>query len=318
MGATQRKFADDGWAIWINGDDTSTVYINDWINPLGASFIDFAIHIRGVKDSAGLNVYVPFPISAEDIYDVSLHFKNEKVLRATFNAGCIIDYKKNICTSEIAYNGRTVDIIHISCFEFQVEPLSDGSLLTIDLSKLNAYIANDEAYLIFRIPHKSLDDTFRKTANMGDAMDRFRTLITTPVESEKYGYSVRINEARLLPGEINKIGAFHRQKLKKAVITISIDESYKLTDSNCYRIHRLEESLYQEYAPESFPLENVITYQWNQNRTINLNGHFNFYFDITRETVSSGSVLIYLLLLLVIGIAGGALWDIIKAIFHLF
>ena len=35
MPKKQRKFADDGWAVWIDGDDTSTVYINDWINPKG-------------------------------------------------------------------------------------------------------------------------------------------------------------------------------------------------------------------------------------------------------------------------------------------
>ena len=35
MPKKQRKFADDGWAIWIDGDDTSTIHINDWVNPKG-------------------------------------------------------------------------------------------------------------------------------------------------------------------------------------------------------------------------------------------------------------------------------------------
>ena len=60
MTKKQRKFADDGWAIWINGEDVSTVYINDWLNPKGMNFIDLAIRIRGVKESKSLNVYVPF------------------------------------------------------------------------------------------------------------------------------------------------------------------------------------------------------------------------------------------------------------------
>jgi hypothetical protein len=29
MPKKQKKFADDGWAIWFDGDDTSTVYINN-------------------------------------------------------------------------------------------------------------------------------------------------------------------------------------------------------------------------------------------------------------------------------------------------
>ena len=35
-----RKFADDGWGIWIDGDDRSTVYLNEWINPKGKSYVD--------------------------------------------------------------------------------------------------------------------------------------------------------------------------------------------------------------------------------------------------------------------------------------
>ena len=41
MPKKKRKFADDGWAIWIDGDDTSTVYINNWVNPKGKSYVDF-------------------------------------------------------------------------------------------------------------------------------------------------------------------------------------------------------------------------------------------------------------------------------------
>ena len=63
MSKKQKKFANDGWAIWIDGDDLSTVYINNWINPEGKSYVDLAIRIRGVKSCKMLNVYVPFAIS---------------------------------------------------------------------------------------------------------------------------------------------------------------------------------------------------------------------------------------------------------------
>ena len=51
MAKKQRKFADDGWAVWIDGDDTSTIYINDWLNPKGKSYVDMAIRIRKIKES---------------------------------------------------------------------------------------------------------------------------------------------------------------------------------------------------------------------------------------------------------------------------
>ena len=91
MSKKHRKFADDGWAVWIDGDDTSTVYINNWLNPKGKSYVDLAIRIRGVKSSTALNVYIPFFVCAEEIEDVSLLFHNTKILQSTFSAACIVD-----------------------------------------------------------------------------------------------------------------------------------------------------------------------------------------------------------------------------------
>jgi hypothetical protein len=317
MPKKQRKFADDGWAIWVDGDDVSTVYINDWLNPKGKSYVDIAIRIRGVKNVKSLNVYVPFPVGEEEITDVSLLFQNTKILQATFSAACIVDYKKNVHASEIAYNGKTVDIVHLSTLEHQTKLLSEGTLIHVDLEKLRPFLDNDEAYFVWRMPHKTLDEIFKPRVNVGNVLDRLRDLLTTPVISEKYGYSIRINESRLLPEEITRIGVFHRQKLKKAVITISVDESYELNDSVCYRIRRLEEKLYKEYLPSDYCTEDVITYQWNQNRDNNSQGQFNFYYSITREFVSKGSMFVYMVLLTVVGIIGNLLATLVEMLIGL-
>ena len=309
------RFADDGWAVWIDGDDTSTVYINDWLNPKGKSYVDMAIRIRGVKSSKVLHVYVPFPISGDEMEDISLSFNNTKILQATFSAACIIDYKKNAHTSEIAYNGKTVDIVHISTLSYKLSALAEGTLIDINLEELAPFIDNDEAYLIWRMPHKSLNEIFKPHVNVKNVLGRLRDLITSPVVSEKYGYSIRINESRLLPEQVTRIGAFHRQKLKKAVITLSIHEDYELNDAGCYRIHRLEEKLYENYLPSDYKCEDVITYQWNQSREHNLQGQFNFYYTIAKDSVSRGSMALYMTLLLVIGLYGDLLanflWDLI-------
>ena len=318
MSKKQKKFADDGWAIWVDGDDTSTVYINDWLNPKGNSYVDLAIRVRGIKLSRSLHVYVPFELSREEIEDVSLLFNNTKILQATFSAACIIDYKKNSHTSEIAYNGKTVDIVHISTLDFKAELLSDGTLLSIDLESLQPFLDNDEAYFIWRMPHKTLDTIFRPRVNVGNIIDRLRDLITTPVVSEKYGYSIRINESRLLPEAITRIGVFHRQKLKKAVVTLSIDENYELNDGGCYRIRRLEENLYEDYLPQSYKCEDVITYQWQQNRDDNLKGHFNFYYSVAKNSVSKSSMFLYMVLLLAIGVVGDIFAEAVKALFGIF
>lgn len=311
MPKKQRKFADDGWAVWVDGDDVSTVYINDWLNPKGKSFVDIAVRIRGIKVSTLLNVYVPFFVEKEEIEDVSLRFNDTKILQATFSSSCIVEFKKNEHTSEVAYNGRTIDIVHISSLDFTVTPLSEGTLIKIDLEKLRPHLDNDEGYFIWRMPHKSLDEIFAPRRDMHNAMERLKDLITTPIITEKFGYSIRINESRLLPEEITKIGAFHRQKLKKAVVTLSVNESYELNDTACYRIRRLEENLYEEFLPQDYNKEDVITYQWQQNRDYNFRGHFNFYYQLNKNSVSRGSMFLYLVLLTVVGVAGNLIADLV-------
>ena len=303
MPKKQRKFADDGWAIWVDGDDVSTVYINDWLNPKGKSYVDLAVRIRGVLSVKSLNVYVPFAVRPDEIDDVSLFFRDPKILQATYSAACIVDFKKNEYTSEIAYNGKTVDVVHISTLAYTTKQLSKGTLISVDTESLRPFLANDEAYFVWRMPHKSLDAIFENHVDVGNVLSRLRDLITSPVVSEKYSYSIRINESRLLPEEITRIGLFHRQKLKKAVIKLSIDESYELNDGGCYRIRRLEENLYRDYLPKGYQLEDVITYQWNQNREQNnIHGQFNFYYSISKEAVSKSSMFLYMLLFFALGV----------------
>ena len=314
MPKKERKFADDGWAVWVDGENTSTVYLNDWLNPKGKSYIDIAVRIRAGQASKALHVYVPFSVSPDEIEDVSLRFHDTKILQATFSATCIVDYRKNEHTSEIAYNGKTMDIVHISTLNYRAEPLSGGTLMDIDLESLRPFLDNDEAYFIWRMPHKSLNEIFKPRVNVGNALTRLRDLITTPVVSEKYGYSIRINESRLLPEEITRNGAFHREKLKKAVITISMDEGYDVNDAGCYRIRRLEENLYDAYLPKAYPTEEVITYQWQRTREDDQQGQFNFYYNIAKESINGRSMFLYMVLLMLLAVAGEILGDFAKTL----
>ena len=312
MAKKQRKFVDDGWAIWSDGDDIFTIYLHDWLNPKGKSYVDLAIRIRNVKVNTRMRVYIPFVISREEIDDVSLLFNDTKILQAVFGSACIVDYKKNEFTSEIAYIGKTVDIIHVSTLKYNISPLADGTLLDFDFKPLQQYLDNDEAYFIWRMPHKSLDKLFKSRAGAGSLMSRFRDLITSPTLSEKHGYSVRINEPRLLPEEITRVGSFHRQKIKKSVITISVSEDYDINDEGCYRIRHLEEDLYGKYIPDKYDTDDVISYQWHQNRESNLQGQFNFYYNITKNSISGVSMTVYMILLMLLAVMGEILGDFAK------
>ena len=312
MAKKQRKFVDDGWAIWTDGDDICTIYLQDWLNPKGESYVDLAIRIRHVKVSTRMRVYVPFEISREEINDVSLLFNDTKILQAVFGSACIIDYKKNDFTSEIAYIGKTVDILHVSTLNYQLSELADGTLLDFDLAPIQPFIDNDEAYFIWRMPHKSLNKLFKSRVGAGNWLTKFRDLITSPMLSEKHGYSVRINEPRHLPEEITRVGSFHRQKIKKSVITISVSEDYDINDEGCYRIRHLEDDLYGKYIPDKYKTDDVISYQWHQNREANLQGQFNFYYNITKNSISAGSMTVYMILLMLLAVMGEILGDFAK------
>ena len=314
MGMKSRRFADDGWGIWIDGDDRSTVYLNEWINPKGKSYVDIGIRIYGAKEANALNIYVPFEITENEITDLSVELEDRDILRGLFNTNGIVDTEKNEYTSELQYDGRTVSLINLSKEILKVKHIAGGTVITAELHKIQQYITSDEAYVIFRIPHRTLDEVFTPQMNVRGSIERLKELISSPTVTQKYGYSIRINEARLLPAEINQIEVLHQQRIRKSLITISIDEEYELNDSNCYRIRRLEEDLYINYAPPGYDCSDVITYQWVEERDKNMKAHFNFYFDIVHSKISQKSVLLYMLIILITAVAGSALYDLIKNI----
>ena len=62
----------------------------------------------------------------------------------------------------------------------------------------------------------------------------------------------------------------------------------------------------------------MIMYQWNQNRDDNFLGQFNFYYSITKNSVSKGSMILYLILLPTIDILGNFGADLFYKLFGLF
>lgn len=318
MSIKTRKFADDGWGIWIDGDDRSTVYLNEWINHKGKSYVDIAIRIYGAKKANELNIYVPFGITADEITDLSVELEDDAILRGLFNTNGMVDAEKNESTSELKYDGRTVSLINLSKEILMAKRIAEGTVITAALNKIQQHITSDEAYVIFRIPHRTLDEVFTPKMNVRGSIERLKELISSPVVMQKYGYSIRINEARLLPTEINKIEVLHQQRIRKALVTISIDEEYELNDSNCYRIRRMEEDLYKDYAPPGYDCSDVITYQWVEERAANMKAHYNFYFDIVHSKISQNSVLLYLMIVLITAVAGCAIYDIIIYLISLF
>ena len=317
MAIKKRRFADDGWALWIDGDDRSTIYLNEWINPKGRSYVDVSVRVYGAKATKSVNFFVPFETEESEIKDLSYMLSDTSALRALFNTNGKIDSEKTKYTSELRYDNRTVSLINLAYEFIDVKKVSYGTVIKVDFEYIKDCITSDEAYMIFRIPHKSLDVVFAPIINAGSVIDRINSLIQSPVLSEKYGYSIRINEARLLPPEINEIEVLQEQRIRKALVTISLSDDYEMNDSTCYRIRRLEAELNHGYAPDGYDCSDAITYQWVEERDSNMKAHYNFYFTMEHNEVSKMSMFVYLVLVLLIGVLGGAAYDLFKLIFGL-
>ena len=317
MGSKKRKFADDGWALWIDGDDRSTIYLNEWINPKGKSYVDISVRVYGAKETKAVNFFVPFEIDENEITDLSYMLSDSSALRALFNTNGKVDSEKTKYTSELRYDNRTVSLINLADEFSKVKKVSYGTVITVDFEFIKTFITSDEAYLIFRIPHKTLDKVFAPTIDVGSTFDKINSLIQSPIISEKYGYSIRINEARLLPPEINEIEELQEQRIRKALVTISLGDEYEMNDSTCYRIRRLEAELNKNYAPEGYDCQDAITYQWVEERDSNLKAHYNFYFTMEHNKISKLSIFFYIVIVLIIGVTDGIIYDLFKLLLGL-
>ena len=317
MGSKKRRFADDGWALWIDGDDRSTIYLNEWINPKGKSYVDISVRVYGAKEVKTVNFFVPYVIDDKEITDLSYMLKDGSALRALFNTNGKVDSEKTKYTSELRYDNRTVSLVNLTNDFTKTKKVSYGTVITVNFEFIKTFITSDEAYLIFRIPHKTLDKVFAPVIDVGGVLDKINSLIQSPIISEKYGYSIRINEARLLPPEINEIKELHEQRIRKALVTISLGDEYEMNDSTCYRIRRLEAELNRNYAPEGYDCSDAITYQWVEERDSNMKAHYNFYFTMEHNEISKTSMFVYLFIVLLTGALGGAIYDLFKFIFGL-
>ena len=317
MRSKKRKFADDGWALWIDGDDRSTIYLNEWINPKGRSYVDISVRVYGAKETKAVNFFVPFEIEMNEITDLSYMLSDSSALRALFNTNGKVDAEKTKYTSELRYDNRTVSLVNLRNEFTDVKRVSYGTVITINFEFIKDFVTSDEAYLIFRIPHKTLDKVFAPTIDVGSTFDKINSLIQSPIISEKYGYSIRINEARLLPPEINEIEELQEQRIRKALVTISIGDEYEMNDSTCYRIRRLEAELNKNYAPEGYDCLDAITYQWVEERDSNMKSHYNFYFTMEHNEISKLSIFFYIVIVLIIGVTDGIIYDLVKLLLGL-
>ena len=151
MAKKKRKFADDGWALWIDGDDRCTFYLNEWINPKGKSFVDVSVRIYGAKGARALNIFIPFDVQKTEFTDLSYMLEDSSALRSLFNTNGKVNSEETKYTSELRYDNRTVSLINLSDEFTSVKKISYGTVFTVNFEFIKSFIKESTVIIRSRL-----------------------------------------------------------------------------------------------------------------------------------------------------------------------
>lgn len=307
MGKIQHQFSTDGFAIWLTGNNNEhdfDVHINEWIIPKDKNYIDIGIRLYDITQINSCSIFIPYLVSNNDITDLGYTLSNEKIARGIFNANCSIKTSSTSSIIEINYNERNENIICLNAISPIIQSINNGTLINLPFTPILPMLTSNEAYIRFRIPHKTLDAFFQLKHHS------YKFQFESPIATERYNYVIKINEVRSLPLEIRSMFHESNQNLKKVIVTLSANENYIVDDSTCYKMRHLESDLYENYVPSNFSCEKVIVYQW----LVSNKKHYNFNIKIDYSNIMWDSLLIYALLLTLFSFMGNFLWKLLTLI----
>lgn len=238
--ATRNQFINDNFSIFLDGVEDKykyDVHINDWlVYPIG-NYIDFGIRIYNISNVNVLYVYVPYKIDAEDIQDLAPLFGIEKIARALVNTSANIITSTSSPVIEINYYNITESIVFLSLLNVSIRMCENGTIIQFLFKKAHSYIKNKNCYIRFRIPHKSLDEIFSYKRH------DYKFLFDSPIITDKYQHTIKINEYRALPFEVRQIFSLHNQCINKVLFFLSSIDEINIDNNICENVRPLEPDL---------------------------------------------------------------------------
>lgn len=299
MKNTQYHIFNDGFAIWFTGNSQSfkfDVHINEWIT-FKSNYIDIGIRIYNTTNIENGYIFIPFIFLKNDLEDKASALKDKAIACGVFNTTCEIIHPTNKALARIEYNNRIEEIIPLILLDPTLQEIENGTLIQLSFNDVITLLDVPETYIRFRIPHNSLN----KHCHLSKS--NYKTIIESPIITDKLCYTVKINEARSLPSDIS-YSLNKYQKINKIIFSLFASTKYEIDDSNCYKIRHLEEHLYKSYIPKGFNCNDAIAYQWlTENKK-----HYNFFIKIEVKKLSYTSILLYLSLVILLSFLGNILW----------
>ena len=304
MGTTS-QYINDNFAIFLDGSSDKynfDIHINDWIVYPFDSYIDFGIKIYDISHADSISLYTPYKINVEEIQDLSPLYSNEKIARALTNTFAKITTSNTSPIIEINYHNITESIIFLSALTPFIKTCEDGTLIRFSLNNVHPYIKNNIGYIRFRIPHKSLNKIF--TVKKHD----YKFSFDSPIITDKYQHTVKINEFRALPFEIRQMLSLHEQVINKGMFFLIASDKINTDDNICDNIRLLENDLFESYTPITFQSSSALVYKWDKRPK----EYLNFSFKCSTSRIKILSLVIYSLIIILLTIIGNILWELLK------
>ncbi len=309
MDKTSNKFINDNFAIVLSGSNNKLecdVHINDWVVYPFGSYIDFGFRIYNIIDVTTLEIYVPYKIGKEDIQDLAPLFGDEKVSRGMTNTIAKIITSTTNPSIDIEYYGITETIYFLSLIDYSICNCENGTIISFSFDRLSSHIRNDNGYIRFRIPHKSLDEIFKYKKH------DYKFTFESPIITDYYYHTIRINEFRSLPLEVRHMLSTKKQtkSIKKVCFYLSANEKINIDDNYCENVRPLENDLFGTYIPKTFKDSNTLSYQWikRSNKYVTIN------FKCSTNRIQLLSLFIYSFLVIFLSIIGNVIWEVVKIV----
>ena len=326
----QTNIVDDAFAIWYEEQDKNfpssiDIHLNEWFVKNGRftkseqTYLDVGIRIYNAKNVNRLSMYFPFKLKKDEIIDLYEQVSNKIIADEIFNTICSVECSTISKFSTIRYNGRIENVINIDGI-ISVETINEnslqGSVLCFDIKCIKEELTEPEVYLRFRIPHKSVNDLFKKMKfNLKYAM----SCLLTPESEFDYIYINRINDTRLSPVYIKRKINCNNHRINKIITSVSVPNDYSIDYSKCYKIRKLEKHLLDLYTPLSFNYDNVLSYQWLTEKNLNskntakkISDHYYFFIKMSQKTYRLPRVIVYSFIVVIMSGIGSALWPLIS------
>lgn len=241
----------DSFAVYTSDKCDLDVHINIWTNMYDINYIDIGFRIYKEDSFDWLSIYLPYPITKSDIFDLSENLKDEKTMRGIFNKNCSITISSTNNAYDVKFDEYCMKVIPAE--KYNLEMIGSGTILTFPIFE---WSDDNISYIRFRLPYKSLSHYLLHKKH------RYLEALESPIMKDRLLYNFKLNEKRTLPKDL-LAKSINLATVKSIKIFVCVPEKYQVGTDNIYKARIVENNVFEKYIPDKLFEKNSVVYQWN-------------------------------------------------------